>query len=54
MVIQDDRNAQNGGPDVAGGYGRGLVYELASGSLRPVVRVNTPTSLLPGTWESSG
>jgi len=54
MVIQEDRNAEHRGPEVAGGYGRVLVYDLASGSLRPVARVNTPGSLLPGTWESSG
>jgi secreted PhoX family phosphatase len=54
MVIQEDRNAEHRGPEVAGGYGRVLVYDLASGALRPVARVNTPASLLPGTWESSG
>ena len=54
MVIQEDRNAEHRGPEVAGGYGRVLVYDLASGSLRPVARVNTPASLAPGTWESSG
>jgi len=54
MVIQEDRNAEHRGPEVAGGYGRVLVYDLASGSLRPMARVNTPASLPPGTWESSG
>jgi hypothetical protein len=54
VVIQEDRNAEHRGPEVSGGYGRVLVYELATGALRPVARVDTPATLLPGEWESSG
>ena len=31
-----------------------LVYDLRTGTLRSVARVNTPPPLRPGTWESSG
>jgi hypothetical protein len=54
VLITEDRNSENRGAEVAGGYGRVLVYDIATGALRPVARVNTPASLSPGTWESSG
>jgi hypothetical protein len=56
-VIQEDRNAENRGPEVAGGYAPVLVYDLHSGRLRPVARVTTDLSApgaQPGSWESSG
>jgi hypothetical protein len=31
-----------------------LVYDIASGAVRPVAYANTPPPLRPGTWESSG
>jgi len=49
LVIQEDREAEF--RDV---YNRVLVYDLKTGSLQPVARVNTPATLRPGTWESSG
>jgi len=36
------------------GYGRVLVYDIKSGSLKPVARPNTTPPLRPGEWESSG
>ncbi len=36
------------------GYGRILVYDIRSGTVRPVAYANTPAPLRPGTWESSG
>jgi hypothetical protein len=55
VVIQEDRNSEH--RDAAppwDGYGRVLVYDIRSGSVRYVARVNTPPALRPGTWESSG
>ncbi len=49
VVIQEDRN-----PEYKDGYGRVLVYDLESKKLRVVARVNTPSDVQPGTWESSG
>jgi hypothetical protein len=54
LVIQEDRNSEFRDAAFSGGYGRVLVYELETGTLRPVARVNTPPPLRPGTWESSG
>jgi hypothetical protein len=54
LVIQEDRNSEHRGSEVSGGYGRVLVYDFGTGDLRPVARVNTPATLRPGTWESSG
>lgn len=55
LVIQEDRNSEH---RVAAppwdGYSRVLVYDLRSGNVRYVARVNTPPPLTPGTWESSG
>jgi hypothetical protein len=61
VVIQEDRNSEHRGPlgTVLGrpndpGYGRVLVYDIKSGSLKPVARPNTTPPLRPGEWESSG
>ena len=55
VVIQEDRNSEYRQSDDPGnGYGRVLVYDLESKKLRAVPRVNTPSNLDPGTWESSG
>ena len=54
VVIEEDRNPENRGADVSGGYGRVLVYDLATGELRQVARVDTPATQAPGTWEASG
>lgn len=54
LVIQEDRNEEHHGPETEGGYGRVLVYDLATRRLRAVARVNTPSPLKPGAWESSG
>lgn len=54
LVIQEDRNEEHHGPETEGGYGRVLVYDLATRRLRAVARVNTPPPLRPGAWESSG
>jgi hypothetical protein len=54
LVIQEDRNSEFRDAAFSGGYGRVLVYELQTGTLRSVARVNTPPPLRPGTWESSG
>lgn len=49
VVIQEDRNAEH-----RADFGRVLVYDISDRSLRPVARVDTPSNLPPGTWESSG
>ena len=54
VVIQEDRALEHRGSEVEGGFSRVLVYDLASGALRAVARVATPSSLEPGEWESSG
>lgn len=54
IVIQEDRNSEHRDATVEGGYGRVLVYDLHTGALRAVARVNTPANLRPGEWESSG
>jgi hypothetical protein len=54
LVIQEDRNSEFRDAAFGGGYGRVLVYDLDTGTLRSVARVNTPPPLRPGTWESSG
>ena len=59
VVIQEDRNSEHRGPIVPGrpddpGYGRILVYDVKTGTIRRVARVDTPAALRPGTWESSG
>ena len=54
LVIQEDRNSEFRDAAFSGGYGRMLVYDLRTGTLRSVARVNTPPPLRPGTWESSG
>jgi hypothetical protein len=54
LIIQEDRNSEFRDAGFSGGYGRVLLYDLDSGTLRPVARVNTPPPLRPGTWESSG
>jgi hypothetical protein len=54
LVIQEDRNSEFRDAAFSGGYGRVLIYDLDAGTLRAVARVNTPTTLRPGTWESSG
>ena len=54
IAITEDRNAENRGPEVSGGYGRVLVYDIAKGTVRPVARVDTLATLSPGTWEASG
>jgi hypothetical protein len=55
LVIQEDRESAFRG-DIGGttGFSRVLVYDLRSKTLRSVARVNTPATLRPGTWESSG
>jgi Bacterial protein of unknown function (DUF839) len=60
LMIQEDReSAFRGCPcppnqPVDGGFGRVLEYNFQTGTLRSVARVNTPATLRPGTWESSG
>ena len=54
IAITEDRNAENRGPEVAGGYGRVLVYDIASGALHAVARVDTVAPASPGSWEASG
>jgi hypothetical protein len=49
LVFQEDR--ESAFRDI---YNRVLVYDLGSGTLQPVARVATPSTLRPGTWESSG
>jgi hypothetical protein len=61
VVIQEDRNSEHRGPlgTVAGrpddpGYGRILVYDIDTGTVRRVAFANSPPPLRPGEWESSG
>jgi hypothetical protein len=54
LVIQEDRNSEHRDADVAGGYSRVLVYRFAKRALQTVARVDTPATLRPGDWESSG
>lgn len=54
LVIQEDRNEEHHGRETEGGHGRVLVYDLATRRLRAVARVNPPSPLKPGAWESSG
>jgi hypothetical protein len=54
VVIQEDRNSEHRGAEVAGGFGRVIVYDIKTGSLRHVAYANTTPPLRPGTWESSG
>jgi hypothetical protein len=54
VVIQEDRNSEHRGAEVAGGFGRIIVYNIRTGSLRHVAYAATPSTLRPGTWESSG
>jgi hypothetical protein len=54
IVFQEDRESEFRDPPSAGGYGRVMVYDLKTGALQSVARVNTPPTLRPGTWESSG
>jgi hypothetical protein len=49
LVFQEDREAA-----FRNVYNRVLVYDLRTGTLTPVARVDTPATLSPGTWESSG
>ena len=49
VVIQEDREAP-----FRAIHNRVLVYDIKSGAIRPVARVNTPPPLPPGQWESSG
>jgi hypothetical protein len=49
VVIQEDRNSEHRDAAVRGGYGRILVYDIDSGAVRVVARVNTPPPLRPGT-----
>ena len=61
LMIQEDRESPfRGGPvppnpPVAdAGFNRVLAYDFSNRTLRSVARVNTPATLRPGTWESSG
>jgi hypothetical protein len=54
VVLQEDRNSEHRGAEVAGGFGRIIVYDIKTGSLRHVAYANTTPPLRPGTWESSG
>jgi hypothetical protein len=61
IVIQEDRESPfRGGPvppnpPVAdSGHNRVLVYDIETGTLQSAARVDTPATLRPGTWESSG
>jgi hypothetical protein len=49
VVIQEDRESA-----FRGVHNRVLVYDIRSGTIRPVARVNTTPPLPPGQWESSG
>lgn len=49
VVIQEDREAP-----FRAIHNRVLVYDIKSGAIRPVARVNTTPPLPPGQWESSG
>ena len=53
LLIQEDRN------DKASGYARILMYDLTTGDLMPVARLDPPEAVIergggPGVWESSG
>ncbi len=53
LLIQEDRN------DTGSGYNRVLLYDLATGVLTPVARLDPPPAAIergggPGVWESSG
>ena len=53
LLIQEDRN------DTSSGYARVLMYDLTSGALTPVARLDPPQAVIergggPGVWESSG
>jgi hypothetical protein len=53
LLIQEDRN------DTASGYNRILLYDLTTGALMPVARLDPPPAVIergggPGVWESSG
>jgi hypothetical protein len=53
LLIQEDRN------DTASGYNRILLYDLTTGALTPVTRLDPPPAVIergggPGVWESSG
>jgi hypothetical protein len=58
VVIQEDRESPfrgPPGPPVAdSGHNRVMVYDIASGTLQSVARVDTTPPLRPGQWESSG
>jgi hypothetical protein len=54
LVFQEDRESEFRDPPFSGGYARVMVYNLKTGTLQSVARVNTPATLRPGTWESSG
>ena len=53
LLIQEDRN------DTASGYNRVLMYDLTTGVLTPMARLDPPPAAIergggPGVWESSG
>ena len=53
LLIQEDRN------DTSSGYARVLMYDLTSGELTPVARLDPPEAVMergggPGVWESTG
>jgi hypothetical protein len=53
LLIQEDRN------DTASGYARVLMYDLTTGTLTPVARLDPPQAVIergdgPGVWESTG
>jgi len=50
LVIQEERNEEHHGREIEGGDGR----VRRSRRLRAVARVDTPSPLRPGEWESSG
>lgn len=58
VVIQEDRESPfrgPPGPPVAdSGHNRVMVYDIATGTLQSVARVDTTPPLRPGQWESSG
>jgi hypothetical protein len=49
VAIQEDRESA-----FRAIHGRVLIYDIKTGTLRPVARVNTTPPLPPGQWESSG
>jgi hypothetical protein len=62
LMIQEDRNSEHRRTSVMGpeltGYSRVLTYNLATGTVTVVARVNTPADLAAasgeGVWETSG